>query len=394
MSISLSLSHSHCLILAACQVRFDAEEEFKKRSHEAVVRLQRGAETERVTGETCPEVEGAGFATSAAYDASASSICSSVIAPSTSSPSSILPSVSVSLSVSCSPSVLLTVCPPDCLSPLLRISLTVRALLTVVVSLAHSPGFAGWKLLCDISREEFKKIYDRLNVTLYEKGESFYNPLLPKTVDDLLALGVAEEEVTERGTCVLCKIEGSEQPLIARKSDGGYGYDSTDLAAIRYRVDEEKCDWLIYVTDSGQSSHFQLIFKAGRKAGWVPDSVRLDHIGFGVVLSPEGGKFKTRSGQTVRLVDLLDEAMTRSKQVIDDKNEAAKLLSEAEVLAASPVMGYGAAKYADLANRLDKDYTFDFDAMLNFTGNTAVSFGLMCHLIGSCVMRTFTTDLF
>jgi len=269
------------------KIRFDAEEEFKTRSHEAVVRLQRGAEVERVTGEQCPEVQ-------------------------------------------------------------------------------------GWKLLCDISREEFKKIYDRLNVTLYEKGESFYNPLLPKTVDDLLALGVAEEEVTERGTCVLCKLEGSEQPLIARKSDGGYGYDSTDLAAIRYRVDEEKCDWLIYVTDSGQSSHFQLIFKAGRKAGWVPESVRLDHIGFGVVLSPEGGKFKTRSGQTVRLVDLLDEAMTRSKQVIEDKNASAKLLSDEDVLAASPVMGYGAVKYADLANRLDKDYTFDFDAMLNFTGNTAV----------------------
>lgn len=126
------------------------------------------------------------------------------------------------------------------------------------------------------------------------------------------------------------------------------------------------------MTDSGQSSHFQLIFKAGRKAGWVPDSVRLDHIGFGVVLSPEGGKFKTRSGQTVRLVDLLDEAMTRSHSVISAKNETAQLLSEADVSAAAPVMGYGAVKYADLANRLDKDYTFDFDAMLNFTGNTAV----------------------
>jgi len=282
------------------KVRFDNEEEFKKRSHEAVVRLQAGAEKERLTGECCPEV-------------------------------------------------------------------------------------AGWKLLCDISREEFKKIYDRLEVTLEEKGESFYNPMLAQTVTDLLKIGVAEEEVTERGTCVLCKLDGYEQPLMVRKSDGGYGYDSTDMAAIRYRVDVEKGDWLIYVTDAGQSSHFQLIFEAAKKAKWVDaNKVRLDHIGFGVVLSPEGGKFKTRSGQTVRLVDLLDEAKVRSLKVITEKNAPAPakdgkegapaegMLSQADIEAAAPVMGYGAVKYADLANKLDKDYTFDFDAMLNFAGNTAV----------------------
>eukprot|EP00658_Telonema_sp_P-2_P056989 TRINITY_DN4544_c0_g1_i2.p1 TRINITY_DN4544_c0_g1~~TRINITY_DN4544_c0_g1_i2.p1 ORF type:complete len:1395 (-),score=397.84 TRINITY_DN4544_c0_g1_i2:129-4313(-) len=274
--------------------RFDDEPEFATRAHQAVVRLQSGAEKERLSGESCPEVQ-------------------------------------------------------------------------------------GWKLLCDISRCEFQKIYDRLNVTVDEIGESFYNPMLPKTVEDLLGLGVAEEETTDRGTCVLCKLDGYKQPLIVRKSDGGYGYDSTDMAAIRYRANETKADWIIYVTDSGQGSHFELIFQAAKKAQWVDSNkVRLDHIGFGVVLSPEGGKFKSRSGDTVRLVDLLDEAKARAKAVISEKNapaegsEVAPLLSPADVEAACPIMGYGAVKYADLRNKFDNDYTFDFDRMLDFTGNTAV----------------------
>jgi len=316
----------------------------------------------------------------------------------------------------------------------------------------------GWRILCDISRAEFDKIYTRLDINgLVEKGESFYNPYLPKTVEDLLSAKVAKEEATDKGTCVIAedllitephlhacakqvKIEGIDEkssakdiksllkdynglsnvkvakdkdmngkvtggssavvdfktradaeaamsawkgsekmvwnntppPLMVQKSDGGYGYDSTDMAAIRYRIDEEKADWIIYVTDVGQSLHFQLVFDAARKAKWLnPEKVRVDHIGFGLVLSPDGGKFKTRSGETVRLVDLLDEAKDRAIKVIGESNKDDNLTPE-EIIAAGPIMGYGAVKYADLSNVLDKDYTFDFDKMLNFKGNTAV----------------------
>jgi len=311
----------------------------------------------------------------------------------------------------------------------------------------------GWRILCDVSRKEFDKIYSRLNVTLEEKGESFYNPMLNKTTSDLLACGVAKEQPSAKGTCIIAedllitppnlhpcalqtKLVGLEAglkpkdvqallswasglkeagkvkeeedagpcsilkfatrtdaeaamagaashglkmewnnappPLMVRKSDGGYGYDSTDMAAIRYRVDEQKADWIVYVTDVGQSLHFQLIFDAARKAGWLDTSkVRVDHVGFGLVLSADGGKFKTRSGDTVRLVDLLDEAKTRSFNVITENNKEGGLTDE-EVATAAPIMGYGAVKYNDLANLLDKDYRFDFDRMLNFKGNTAV----------------------
>jgi len=319
----------------------------------------------------------------------------------------------------------------------------------------------GWKILCDISRKEFDKLYTRLNIEdLEEKGESFYNLMLPKTVDDLLAAKVAKEEATAKGTCVIADgllvtephlhpcakqikipcdagmnkkkanstiasqyegvavdktkvgedkdMEGKSleipsfsailefktralaeaamkkaapsgatwnntpPPLMVRKSDGGYGYDSTDMAAIRYRVDEEKADWIIYVTDAGQSLHFQLVFDAARKAGWVDEAkVRIDHIGFGVVLSADGTKFKTRSGETVRLVDLLDEAKNRSLAVIQENNKENKLTEE-QVQTAAPIMGYGAVKYADLSNNLEGNYKFDFDNMLNFKGNTAV----------------------
>jgi len=317
----------------------------------------------------------------------------------------------------------------------------------------------GWKILCDVSRAQFDQIYSRLNIEgLEEVGESFYNLKLPKTVDDLIACGVAREEATDKGTCVIAenllitephlhacakqisirnidekettktmqaklkdydgvdKVKAMKDkdasgtplgtcsatvefknraaaeagkaraesagmtvewnnpppPLMVRKSDGGYGYDSTDMAAVRHRVDSEKAEWIIYVTDVGQSLHFQLIFDAARKAKWLDEAkVRVDHIGFGLVLAPDGGKFKSRSGDTVRLVDLLDEAKDRAVKVIREMDEK-QLLNEEEIVAAGPIMGYGAVKYADLSNVLDKDYTFDFDKMLNFKGNTAV----------------------
>ncbi len=171
-----------------------------------------------------------------------------------------------------------------------------------------------WNILCDISRAEFKIIYDALGVELTEVGESFYNPLIPGTIEELQSLDLCKEDMSEghEGMLVV-QLPHFTIPLIMRKSDGGYGYDSTDMAALRYRIKEKQCKWVIYITDAGQGSHFHMCFDAGKAAGWTKD-VRLDHIGFGVVCGEDGGKFKTRSGSTVRLIDLMNEARDRMKE--------------------------------------------------------------------------------
>jgi arginyl-tRNA synthetase len=153
---------------------------------------------------------------------------------------------------------------------------------------------AAWNRICDASRREFQKIYDRLGVQLQERGESFYNPRLKDTVDELMDQGVAE--LSDGAKCVF--VEGQEIPLIVQKSDGGFGYASTDMAALKQRIHEENADWIIYVTDVGQAQHFQLVFKAAEKAGYLPrdKNVRIDHVGFGLVLGEDGKKFRSRSG--------------------------------------------------------------------------------------------------
>ncbi len=144
-----------------------------------------------------------------------------------------------------------------------------------------------------------------------ERGESYYNPMLKGIVDELKEGGHAE--VSEGAMCVF--VEGKEIPLIVQKSDGGFGYASTDMAAMKQRLTEEKADWIIYVTDVGQSVHFEMVFAAARKAGWLPvddkAKPRVSHVAFGLVLGEDGKKFKTRSGDVVRLVELLDEAVSR-----------------------------------------------------------------------------------
>jgi arginyl-tRNA synthetase len=152
----------------------------------------------------------------------------------------------------------------------------------------------AWRRICDASRREFEKIYNRLNIKLTERGESFYNPRLKDTVDALLADGVAE--ISEGAACVF--VEGQEVPLIVRKTDGGFGYASTDMAAIKQRIHEENADWIIYVTDVGQAQHFNMIFAAAKKAGYLPKDrdVRIDHVTFGLVLGEDNKKFKSRSG--------------------------------------------------------------------------------------------------
>jgi arginyl-tRNA synthetase len=225
----------------------------------------------------------------------------------------------------------------------------------------------AWQRICDASRREFEKIYKRLGVTIQERGESFYNPFLGEVVDDLMNRGVGE--ISDGAACVF--VEGHKIPLIVRKSDGGYGYASTDMAALRHRIDEEKADWIIYVTDAGQSQHFEMVFAAAKKAGYLPSDreIRIDHVPFGLVLGEDGKKFRSRSGDVVRLVELLDEAKQRCTSTIKERRPD---IGEEELELSSSAMGYGAVKYADLKSHRTTNYRFSFDEMLSLQGNTAV----------------------
>jgi arginyl-tRNA synthetase len=164
--------------------------------------------------------------------------------------------------------------------------------------------------------------------------------------------------------------EGQPLPMIIQKSDGGFNYDTTDLAALRYRIFKEHADRIIYVIDNGQSLHCQMIFKVAELAGWAdPKKIELNHAAFGLVLSPGGKKFKTRSGETEKLIDLLQEAIDRAREIVQERLPDA---DPKEIDRLSHVIGLGAVKYADLSIHRTKDYTFTYDRMLRFEGNTAV----------------------
>ncbi|MES2273843.1 MAG: arginine--tRNA ligase [Chlamydiota bacterium] len=230
----------------------------------------------------------------------------------------------------------------------------------------------AWKLICDISRKGFQEIYDLMNVRIVERGESFYNPMLKEVVEELEQKGLVT--ISDGAKCIFLEgfqnREGAPLPLMIQKSDGGYNYDTTDLAAIHHRIFVEKASRIIIVTDAGQSLHFQMIFAAAEKAGWLdPAKVEVNHVGFGLVLGADGKKFKTRSGDTEKLIDLLTEAVDKAREIIQERLPAA-LPQEIEHLAR--VLGIGAVKYADLSSHRTKDYTFSYDRMLRFEGNTAV----------------------
>lgn len=245
----------------------------------------------------------------------------------------------------------------------------------------------AWNLICDVSREEFDKIYTRLDVTLIERGESFYQNMMSGVVAELERKG---KVIQEEGRKVVF-VSGMTVPLTVVKSDGGYTYDTSDLAALRQRVYDENGDWLIYVTDAGQGDHFKLIFGASREAGWYdPTKTRIDHVGFGVVLGEDKKKFKTRSGDTVRLIDLLDEGLKRSLDKLKEK-ERDKVLSAEELKAAQESVAYGCVKYADLSHNRVNDYVFSFDKMLDDKGNTAV-YLLYAYTRIRSIMRTANID--
>lgn len=236
-------------------------------------------------------------------------------------------------------------------------------------------SLSAWTLICDISRKAYQEIYDLLGVHLIERGESFYNPELPKLVEDLENKHLIE--VSEGAKCLFIEgfvnREGERLPFIIQKSDGGYNYGTTDIVAIRHRIEIEKADRIIYVTDAGQATHFSMLFKSAEKAGYLdPQKVRVDHVTFGLVLGPDGKKFKTRSGETERLIDLLNTATQKAQEILIERNQEAKNpLSQQEINTISKALGINAIKYADLSCNRVNDYLFSYDRMLRFEGNTA-----------------------
>ncbi|KAG5285037.1 hypothetical protein AALO_G00033380 [Alosa alosa] len=243
-----------------------------------------------------------------------------------------------------------------------------RAYQCVVKLQSKEPEFIkAWNLICDVSRREFQKVYDCLDVSLVERGESFYQELMTEVVKKFEEKGLVE---MDEGRKVVFA-PGQSIPLTVVKSDGGYTYDTSDLAALYHRVFVEKADILIYVTDSGQGVHFQVVFAAARMIGWYdPKVTRVEHAGFGVVLGEDKKKFKTRSGDTVRLMDLLDEGLKRSMDKLKDK-ERDKVLTPEELTKAQKAVAFGCIKYADLSHNRINDYVFSFDKMLDDRGNTA-----------------------
>ncbi|MBL8817684.1 MAG: arginine--tRNA ligase [Planctomyces sp.] len=213
-------------------------------------------------------------------------------------------------------------------------------------------------------------IYDRLGIQFdLTLGESFYNPMLPSVVETLAEKGLARS--SDGAQCVF--IEGNTAPFIVQKSDGAYTYATTDLATIRYRRDELKANEILYVVDNRQSEHFQLLFSTA--ALWGYDDMTFRHVSFGTVMDRNGKPYKTRAGDTVGLESLIDEAINRSRPIVnenDDRREV-KLLNDSERAAVAEIVAVGGIKYADLHHNRDSDYVFDWDKMLATTGDTAAA---------------------
>ncbi|KAL1232243.1 cytoplasmic,Arginine--tRNA ligase [Trichinella spiralis] len=224
-----------------------------------------------------------------------------------------------------------------------------RALKEVVKLQAHEPEqIKAWTLICQLSRHDFQRIYDKLDVKLVERGESFYQDRMESVVSEL----------DEKG---LLEIDEGRKIVFPE-----------DLAALKHRLFEEKADWVLYVVDAGQGLHFQQIFTVGKQLGWWNEnSHRVQHIAFGLVLGEDKRKFRTRSGETVKLSDLLEEGMRRSAATLKEKQRD-QVLSPKELDIAQRSVAYGCIKYADLSHNRKNDYVFSFDKMLEDKGNTAV----------------------
>eukprot|EP00347_Sterkiella_histriomuscorum_P022853 403336906 len=276
----------------------------------------------------------------------------------------------------------------------------------------------AWQYLCEVSRKEFQKIYERLDIRIEERGESFYNPLLKPLVEEMEERGFIKED--KGAKCIF--IPKQKIPLMLQKSDGGFNYDTTDLAALRFRINEQGADWIIYITDCGQELHFKLVFEGGKIVGiYDPTKTRIDHMGFGLVLQEstydyeeekkEGQeetkeikkeqikeekkeetkaapkkkkveKIKTREGKSTKLEALLDEAKNRALQIFKNRNEEHQLegaeavhkvqVEDSDLEKTAEILGISSIKYYDLKQNRIQNYVFSFDKMLDPRGNTGV----------------------
>lgn len=226
-----------------------------------------------------------------------------------------------------------------------------------------------WQAFLAESLRHCHDIYQILGVTLQDKGESFYNDRLAGVVKDMVSANIAKED--DGAICYFSKTyknkDGDPLPLIVQKSGGGYNYATTDLAAIRHRVEDCKADRVIYVTDIRQAQHFSMVFEAARAMNWVPDTVSLDHIGYGMILGKDKRPFKTRDGNAVRLRDVISESIEKAKSILENSDRG---LSDSEKENVAEKIGLAAIKYFDLSHNLASDYIFDWDHMLAMEGNT------------------------
>ncbi len=230
-----------------------------------------------------------------------------------------------------------------------------------------------WHLLTDASKRYFGAVYEKLGVKLKDediRGESFYNAMLPDIVSVLEGKGLTEK--SDGALCVFpdgfTNKDGARLPLIVRKQDGGYGYAATDLAALRLRTQTIGATRLLYVVGAPQQQHFAMVFAVAKAAGWLAEPARAEHVAFGSILGPDKKMFKTRAGGTVKLAELIDEAVQRAAAAVKEKNPA---LPDATRAVVARQVGIGAVKYVDLSSDRIKDYVFDWDRMLAFEGNTA-----------------------
>ncbi|GAA2640811.1 arginine--tRNA ligase [Streptomyces vastus] len=253
---------------------------------------------------------------------------------------------------------------------------------------------ALWQKFVDESKIYFFSVFDKLDMEIQDPdivGESGYNDMLDETCRLLEESGVAVR--SEGALCVFFDDikgpDGNPVPLIVKKSDGGYGYAATDLSAIRDRVFNLKANTLLYVVDARQSLHFRMVFETARRAGWLNGDTKAVQLAFGTVLGKDGRPFKTREGETVRLVDLLDEAIERASAVVREK---AQDLSEQEIAERGAQVGIGAVKYADLSTSASRDYKFDLDQMVSLNGDTSVYLQYAYARIQSILRKAGSTE--
>jgi len=256
-----------------------------------------------------------------------------------------------------------------------------------------------WREIVAESQRSFDAVYQRLGVGLgpeHSMGESAYNDVLEEVSQELLDAGIAQ---LSDGAVVVQSQEvtgADDEPavLMVRKSDGGYGYDTTDLATIRHRIRNLGADRILYVVGAEQALHFRLIFEAARRAGWLTDDVDAEHVPFGSVLGPDGKRFRTRAGKTVRLMDLLDDAAAAAAKVVREGAEArGEQVDESWLEEIAEQAGIGAVKYADLSNSRIKDYVFDVERMTAFNGNTGVYLQYAHTRMASILRRARERDL-